>query len=367
MRWGALVVLLLAAAGCASSKTKAVGPWQALEISTDASFNDLWFVDDRQGWVVGGGYDVEGGIIGRTTDGGVTWRFASGFVGRWPGVIAFSMNAVQFLDSLRGCAVASGGQIFLTRDGGENWRAVRNGAGEALGDVHFVDEYCGWAVGGAGVLRTTDGGETWQWAVRSSSENGYLSGSAVQFLDRRFGWMVGHQGVWRTGDGGLTWTRATLPLARGENPHLYDLHFVDPSTGWVVGENGTILHTADGGHTWARQSNGIPAPKPRPLHIVRRQNGVDTFDLEGPPPGLCFSAVRFLDAQRGWAVGYFPVEGRSLVLHTDDGGATWAEEAEAPGEELRAIFLLRDGRAWAIGDRARLGAQTLLRRSPPAL
>jgi photosystem II stability/assembly factor-like uncharacterized protein len=281
--------------------------------------------------------------------------------------MGFNFTGVQFFDSLSGCVTASGGQIFRTDDGGANWRIVRDGGGELLSDVSFVDRYFGWAVGPSGVLRTTDGGENWTWAVRSASENGYLGGNAVQFLDRNLGWMASRGAVMKSADGGMSWASVTLPLAPTEHPQLSDLQFADPQHGWVVGENGTILATMDGGWTWARQTNGIPAPKPRPLQIVRRANGVDTFDLEGPPAGLCLMAVRFVDASHGWTAGFFPDEGRSVVLRTDDGGITWREEGEAQGQELRGLFVTAAGRGWSVGNRVRPGAQVLLRRSPSAL
>ncbi len=366
---------LLALLGCAmlsgcggSAADRRNTVWQALPMGTDAEFQDVWFADTLNGWAVGGAYDIDGGLIGKTRDGGRTWTFASKFVSRWPGESRFSFTGVQFFDSLSGCTVASGGQIFLTDDGGETWRLARHGAGESLSGLHFIDRFRGWAVGGTGVLTTIDGGENWHWAIRSNSENGYISGNAVHFLDGSNGWMATHHsGVLRTSDGGTIWTAVKLPLSQGENPNLFDVEFVDWNHGWVVGENGTILATTDAGQTWTRQSNGIPAPKPRPLHIVRRQNGIDTFDIEGPPPGLFLTAVRFLDAERGWTIGFFPTEGRSVVLRTDDGGATWTEEGDAPGEELRGLFVTPEGRAWAVGDRVREGTQALLFRAPTAL
>src|SRR5262245_7087270 len=366
LRFVALValVLSLSLAGCARKIEKSHSPWQPVALTTDADFRDIWFADERHGWAVGGGYDIQGGIIGRTQDGGVTWSYATGFVGRWPGVSSFAFTAVQFVDSLNGCTIGSGGQIFLTSDGGENWRNVRAGGGEGLGDLQFIDRYDGWALGGSGLLATTDGGESWNWVVRSRAENGYLGGNAIWFLDRYTGFLAGYPYVMKTIDGGETWTKLTLPLGKDEHPHLWDITFVDPQHGWVVGESGTILATTDGARTWVRQTEGIPKPTPRPLFIVRRQHAIDTLDIEDPPEGLLLTTVRFPDTRHGWTVGFFPGGGRSVVLHTEDGGANWKEEAEASGQELRGLFMTAGGRGWTIGDRVRPGTQVLLRRAP---
>jgi hypothetical protein len=64
------------------------------------------------GWIAGGNYQIEGGIVGRTRDGGRTWRFVSGVV---PGEGAgFSLGTIQFRDTLSGLATASGGRILVT-------------------------------------------------------------------------------------------------------------------------------------------------------------------------------------------------------------------------------------------------------------
>ena len=350
-------------AGCGRKPHRTA--WQSVPLTTDAMFNDIWFADDHNGWMVGGGWDVAGGIIGRTRDGGQTWRFESGAV---PDV-RHGFGAVQFFDSLNGCMLGGDGQIFRTIDGGENWREVRNNDGHGFGDLHFVDRWHGWAVG-RGVVRTVDGGDHWTWAVRPDGEYRYLSGEGVFFIDLSRGWMCGASSLMRTSDGGETWTPVEIPIERGVSVHLRDVWFADEQHGWVVGENGTILATADGGATWNRQSKGVPLPTPRPPQVVQKQYGLDTIpsDIEGTPPGLELMAVRFLDASRGWTVGSFPWEGRSVVLRTVDGGASWVEEAKVPGEDLRALFIGPDGRAWTVGDRVRDGApQVMLRRSPGEL
>lgn len=53
--------------------------WEEIQIGTDAVFNGLHFVDADVGWIVGGGPFVSGGIVGRTEDGGRTWRYHTGW------------------------------------------------------------------------------------------------------------------------------------------------------------------------------------------------------------------------------------------------------------------------------------------------
>ena len=70
---------------------------------------------------------------------------------------------------------------------------------------------------------------------------------------------------------------------------LTGVSFIDGKQGWAVGQWGAILHSADGGETWAFQR--IDTSVDRPLF-----------------------AVHFFDANKGVAVGLW-----SLVLATSDG------------------------------------------------
>ena len=376
-RCGAVLLAVALVLGCARPKPIAgtgseAAPvvWESVPLGADAEFNDVWFADTLNGWIVGGSHQIEGGLVGRTRDGGRTWSFTRGLAPPDRATASFRFTAVRFHDASRGVAVGSGGRIFLTEDGGDHWRLVRPGRSmtDHLGDLDFVDRWTGWAVGLGGVLRTTDGGETWEAVMRSSYEHDDRpSGNAIQFIDSWRGWLVGPGGrVMRTTDAGETWARVPTPLAKNERPNLYDVCFVDREHGWVVGEDGVILHTSNGGVDWVRQQTGVEGAKSKPVRerIEQRRDVVLELDLGGRTPGLTLTSVRFLDAEHGWITGHFGYEARSVVLHTDDGGAHWTVEAEVGGEELHAVFMLGHDRGWAVGDRVRPGTQVLLRHTP---
>lgn len=355
----ATVAAIVLSASCASRKP--AEPWQAVEVPTDAEFRGIWFTDTLNGWITGGGYLIEGGIVGRTRDGGRTWQFQSGVLPG--GDRGFSLMRVQFRDTLRGCAVAHAGIVLVTNDGGASWRNVRDGrsSGDGLSDLQFLDASNGWAIGPASIVRTDDGGESWRPLVYSTSENGYLSGNAIHFLDGARGWLAGHGARFmRSDDGGLTWVKVALPLRPGERPNLWDVTFADAANGWVAGEEGVLFHTADGGGTWVRQETGVPIERvPRKGEPPRPKERFP--ELETPPDKLTISSVRFLDAHRGWAVGSYADVAESVILGTADGGATWSVERVQPGEILMSIFALDAGHAWASGDRARTTPQVILR------
>ena len=352
---------ILLAAGCGLGKPPSA--WEALPLGTMADFRGIWFTDPQNGWIVGGNYNIPGGLIGRTRDGGRTWHFSSNLaetpVGR------LQATAVRFFETQRGLVATGDGAIFATRDGGENWALVRHGSGsEYLNGFSFIDEERGWAVGHGGVLGTMDAGQHWR-RLSPARGSGRVSGWAIHLLDDRTGWLAGMHGtLMYTVDGGITWESAAPPLPAADRPALRDVFFIDDHHGWVVGEEGTILATRDGGSTWVRQDTGLADARSAPkLEHIPRAGKVDVIDAGDRTPGLTLSAVRFVDRRRGWAAGYYAGLGRSLILRTQDGGATWAVDADIAGEELRVLFVEGGATLWAAGARVREGRQAIYRRA----
>jgi len=367
-RTAALLIVLALHAGCSRDRRPA-SAWQAHELGSDASFEDVFFADSLNGWISGGSYSIAGGILGRTRDGGRTWQFTSDIAGvgtadRW-----FLLNSICFADTLTGLVAGDGGRILKTVDGGATWRHVRkeHGSSGIITDLDMLDRMNGWAVGPGGVVRTRDGGETWEQLTQADGEAEPTWARAIAILDEHRAIKVGQHGdIEATFDGGMHWEVVSTPLPSSEKPYLFDVCFPDGRHGWIVGEDGTILHSSDGGASWTQQFTGLPdaRERPRPPGSVPGPPGME--EVEGPLQGLFLSRVFFLDERRGWTVGYWTDQGRSVVLRTVDGGATWAIEAEAMGEELRALVVHPDGRGWAVGDRSREGPQTLLVRAPSA-
>jgi photosystem II stability/assembly factor-like uncharacterized protein len=79
---------------------------------------------------------------------------------------------------------------------------------------------------------------------------------AVSPVNERVVWVSGHKGtVLRTQDGGATWQ--ARPVVGAETMEFRDVHALSADKAWVLaagpGEKSRIYHTADGGTTWALQ------------------------------------------------------------------------------------------------------------------
>jgi len=172
----AMILALALLAGCATpamrdntrNPTPASEPRAALDSTTPLPAGSIVatsFIDDLQGWAVGGELeDGVGSLVQRTTDGGRTWTvlYADG--------AGFSLQDVYFTDALHGWAVSSSGtlvgNLMATSDGGHSW-VEQFGAGP-MESVDFTDSLHGTVEGWDGnspqhpiTLTTSDGGRTW--------------------------------------------------------------------------------------------------------------------------------------------------------------------------------------------------------------
>ncbi len=138
---------------------------------------------------------------------------------------------------------------------------------------------------------------------------------------------VGDRGAVIVSNDGRKWAQVQVPT---RSP-LTAVTFVDANNGWIVGHDAVILHTTDGGQSWALQN----------------------FDpsLEKP-----FLDVLFLDDQRGFAVGAY-----ALFYRTTDGGQSWTE-VESPIREdewhFNAIVKLGNGNLMIVGESGTLALST---------
>ena len=137
-----------------------------------------------------------------------------------------------------------------------------------------------------------------QWISQTSPTKERLRGLSV--ASPRIIWASGNHGtVLRTTDGGSSWT--AKGFAGAEALDFRDVHAVDEHKAYLLsigeGEKSRIYKTVDGGATWNLQ-----------------------MTLRDPKGFL--DAIAFWDAEHGIAMGD-PIDGRFLILTTDDGGTHW--------------------------------------------
>jgi len=132
-------------------------------------------------------------------------------------------------------------------------------------------------------------------------------------------------------DFGHSWVQAESVPVRSS---LLDAAFPTPEQGWVVGHEGVILHSTDGGKTWARQLDGVQLAKiGLDFYSARLEQEPDneryaflvdelTLALEGNADRPFFKIV-MNSASEGFAAGAY-----GLLFSTVDGGKSWVPVME---------------------------------------
>jgi photosystem II stability/assembly factor-like uncharacterized protein len=270
--------------GAYSGGAPAAGSWvPQTSPTTSSALQDLCFVDASCGWAVGQ-YST---TILHTTDAGQTWTVQTS-------PTSLALTSVSFVDSQNGWAAAgsyymnqtAAGALIHTSDGGGEWVIQETSSQYALHSICFVDTVHGWAVGE-------------DYAIAMGGD--------------------GQTAVYRTADGGQTWSHEDVHAIAGGLKHVF---FVDAEYGWAVGQSGTIIHTTDGGVSWAAQTSGTNA---------------------------WLYSVQFVDRQTGWAVGDPLSKLQTVFLKTVDGGSSWSVKAVRDGRMIRSIDFVDVNNGWGVG------------------
>lgn len=114
-----------------------------------------------------------------------TWIFQSGPPG--------SYNDILFLNDQKGWVVGDSGLLGHTEDGGEYWTRQTNPDPNSLYRVFFLNENVGWTIGTQGtILETTNSGDTWVLDEEGSTlaGTGFLRG--IHFTSPTNGYVVGN-------------------------------------------------------------------------------------------------------------------------------------------------------------------------------
>jgi len=71
---------------------------------------------------------------------------------------SLQLNDVFFIDDFNGWVAGLVGTLLHTTDGGSSWLAEPSGTTHFLYGVHFADHLTGWLVGDLGIILATDNG-----------------------------------------------------------------------------------------------------------------------------------------------------------------------------------------------------------------
>ena len=190
------------------------------------------------------------------------------------------------------------------------WTIQNSGVTARLRGVSAVSERVAWASGSAStVLRTIDGGLTWQKLTVTADTLDFRDIDAIN--DQTAYVLAAGNGpasrIYKTTDAGKTWTMQF----KAEDPKVFldAMSFWDADHGIVFGDSiggqFYILITKDGGRVWSR----VPADKLPPA-----SENEGAFAASG-------TNIAVFGKSHAW-IGT-GAAAKSRVLHTANGGETW--------------------------------------------
>ncbi len=227
-------------------------------------------------------------------------------------------------------ATAQGG-VWKSSDGGLNWRAKSDFAPSlaigcvtvdssvalggksqrilaGTGEPNGSDSYYG-----AGLLLSTDAGETWVTRGAATFARAAFSTIKVDPADNQHLYAATDIGIYESNDGGLNWAQLEAGIffdlvvdwGNAAGPELY------------VGQSGTgVRYSADGGATWSTLGGGLPVSGGRIALAMSPGNA-----------GTLYAAFANGSALTG-------------IYRTTDGGTTWTQTAATPAGVAQAAYNL---------------------------
>jgi photosystem II stability/assembly factor-like uncharacterized protein len=248
--------------GAILKTTDAGNSWKSVTTPTGLALNDLYFVNDNDGWAVGGKSDCAatgcipiGAILLRTKDAGDSWESVT-----VANTKRTELASITFVNPTKGFAVGYS-TILETLDGGATWNETTiDDLGAIMKDIKFFGELNGLITCSFGkVVRTHDGGNSWT----VSNPFPAMGANSLSLPNGSLAYSAGYTTFHKSLDFGKTWT--TLP-SFPEN--IQAVEFISETMGFALGRglcacnggindynHGSLFYTKDGGQTWTGTDN----------------------------------------------------------------------------------------------------------------
>jgi len=229
-----------------------------------------------------------------------------------------------------------------------NLNAQENGKWEILNEggsyrtIDFINDQVGWIAGEGTLLKTEDGGDTWNF-IEMDSLRDILK---IDFVNETIGWaIIGvpdewhflHTGIIKTEDGGRTWFAQKEFNSNNESRYELTFNAINDTLAYASGYDYQsdllkILKTSDGGTTW---------------------NKISPYSH-----GRSFNSIWFQDTKKliflGKTIkgpGYQYSKTEANILRTYDGGITWFEKIIPEFDVMYDLQIINDSTAYFLASK----------------
>ena len=277
--------------------------WTVQNAGISTLIRSIKSLDRNVGWIT-----ADESVIRRTTNGGVKWDTIPS-----PTIVPWTIAAINASTAMVS-DYSTSAIIYRTTDAGVNWTPAFEQTGGFIDALLMVDQNIGYALGDPvngqwTVLKTTNGGGTWQHLANEPAQIGIEYGWTQSFCTigtRHFWFGSNDSRIYRSTDGGASWSYTTTSSAL-----CSAVSFADSMNGVAGFYDGTVAYSSDGGATWN--------------------------DVTPPGSGHIWGIAT--DGERS-----FWLPRADTVFVSTDRGRTWQSQwASSLGGELRDISLSRDG------------------------
>jgi photosystem II stability/assembly factor-like uncharacterized protein len=241
--------------------------WSTLTTLTGTYFRSIMFIDANHGFASNLGAIANSGITDtnvmyETKNAGTTWTPVTNITGTMPTGIC---NQFKIDDTHLVAVGRVGGPSFmmLSSDAGATWTSIDlNSQLSMLIDTRWTSPTDGIVVGSSTdsyctILHTSDAGKTFTPVFKSAT--GQSTCWKISFPSDTVGYvsvqdeMFGSGTFAKTTDGGQTWTEMPLPSTAGAYPGI-GIGFITENIGWISADDpkAATYKTTDGGQTWAK-------------------------------------------------------------------------------------------------------------------
>ena len=287
--------------------------WEKQLEKKGSFFRTIAFVDKNVGFVGTVGTDYFPNVTDTiplygTKDGGKTWQPVS-YKGPYvKGLCAIDIVKEEFINHgkldnkthlFAVGRVGTPANLMISHDGGATWTSQSMSKDcQMLFDIKMFNKNVGIvcaathadiAQSNALILKTVDGGKTWQKVYQSTRP--YETTWKASFPTEKVGYVtiqsyhpdptVKQQRVAKTVDGGATWTEINLVEEAGARE--FGIGFINENHGFV-GTLNSGFETKDGGATWSKMDLGRACNKIRIYHTKEGKTygyaiGLNVFKL----------------------------------------------------------------------------------------